>query len=155
MPMQLLELKIPPPFVTLITGVAMFFLARELPLVALPSSWTFGVGFLLALMGGLIDLGGLLAFRRHKTTVNPMAPQRTTSIVRTGVYRYTRNPMYLGMVFLLVAWAVFMSSAWSLLAVPVFMGYMTRFQIKPEERVLAERFGQVYADYCGSVRRWL
>lgn len=153
--MRLLELKIPPPLLALVTAGAMFFLARSLPLVALPASWNSGAGLVLLVLGGLIDVGGLMAFRRSKTTVNPMTPQRTTAIVSTGVYRFTRNPMYLGLVIMLVAWAVYMSSAWALLGVPVFMAYITRFQIQPEERVLAARFGQSYADYCARVRRWL
>lgn len=153
--MRLLELKIPPPLVALVTAVAMFFLARSLPLVALPPSFNSGAALVLLVLGASIDVGGLMAFRRSKTTVNPMTPQRTTAIVSTGVYRFTRNPMYLGLVIMLVAWAVYLSSAWALLGVPVFMAYITRFQIQPEERALAARFGQGYADYCARVRRWL
>lgn len=153
--MRLLELKIPPPLVAVISAGAMFFLARSLPLVMLPPAWNSGVALVLLVCGALIDLGGLMAFRRSKTTVNPMTPQRTTALVSTGVYRWTRNPMYLGMVFILGAWAVYLSSAWALVGVPVFMAYITRFQIQPEERALAARFGQGYADYCAHVRRWL
>lgn len=153
--MRQLELKIPPPLVGIVTAAAMFFVARFLPLVALAPSWSSGAALVLLVAGALIDLAGLLAFRRSKTTVNPMTPQRTTAIVSTGVYRFTRNPMYLGMVFMLTAWAVYMGSAWALVGVPVFMAYITRFQIQPEERALAARFGQRYADYCGRVRRWL
>lgn len=153
--MRLLELKIPPPLVAVISAGAMFFLARSLPLVTLPPAWNSGVALVLLVCGALIDLGGLMAFRRSQTTVNPMTPQRTTALVSTGVYRWTRNPMYLGMVFILGAWAVYLSSAWALVGVPVFMAYITRFQIQPEERALAARFGQGYADYCAHVRRWL
>ena len=153
--MRLLELKIPPPLVAVVTAAGMFLLARSLPLVTLPPAWNSGVALVLLVLGALIDLGGLMAFRRSKTTVNPMTPQRTTALVSTGVYRLTRNPMYLGMVFILLAWAVYLSSAWALVGVPVFMAYITRFQIQPEERALAARFGQGYADYCARVRRWL
>ena len=153
--MRLLELKIPPPLVAVVTAAGMFLLARSLPLVALPPAWNSGAALVLLVLGALIDLGGLMAFRRSKTTVNPMTPQRTTALVSTGVYRLTRNPMYLGMVFILGAWAVYLSSAWALVGVPVFMAYITRFQIQPEERALAARFGQGYADYCAHVRRWL
>lgn len=153
--MRLLELKIPPPLVAVATAAGMFLLARSLPLVMLSPAWNSGAALVLLVCGALIDLGGLMAFRRSKTTVNPMTPQRTTALVSTGVYRLTRNPMYLGMVFILLAWAVYLSSAWALVGVPVFMAYITRFQIQPEERALAARFGQGYADYRAQVRRWL
>ena len=150
-----LELKIPPPLVAVMTAGAMYGVASLLPVLALSPSVRVGAALALAVAGASFDLAGLVAFRRAKTTVNPMAPQRSSSVVSTGVYRFTRNPMYLGLVFLLLAWAVYLSSAWALLGVPVFMAYITRFQIKPEENVLAARFGKSYADYCTRVRRWL
>ena len=130
--MPQLELKIPPPLVAVITAGAMY-----------------------GVVGASFDVAGLIAFRRAKTTVNPMAPHQSSSVVSTGIYRFTRNPMYLGLVFLLLAWAVYFSSAWALLGVPAFMAYITQFQIKPEEHVLAARFGKAYTDYCARVRRWI
>ena len=153
--MRLLELKIPPPLVTLMTAAAMYGVAKLLPVWALLPTLRTGAALTLVVVGVSFDAAGLIAFRRAKTTVNPMTPQRSTSVVSTGVYRFTRNPMYLGLAFLLTAWAVYLSSAWALLGVPVFMAYITRFQIQPEERALAARFGQSYVDYCARVRRWL
>ena len=150
-----LELKIPPPLVAVMTAGAMYGVASLLPVLALSPSVRVGAALALAVEGASFDLAGLVAFRRAKTTVNPMAPHQSSSVVSTGVYRFTRNPMYLGLVFLLLAWAVYLSSAWALLGVPVFMAYITRFQIKPEENVLAARFGKSYADYRARVRRWL
>ena len=150
-----LELKIPPPLVAVMTAGAMYGVASLLPVLALSPSVRVGAALALAVAGASFDLTGLVAFRRAKPTVNPMAPQRSSSVVSTGVYRFTRNPMYLGLVFLLLAWAVYLMSAWALLGVPVFMAYITRFQIKPEESVLAARFGKSYTDYCARVRRWL
>ena len=155
MSMRQLELKIPPPLVAVITASAMYGVASLLPVLALSPSVRVGSALALAVAGASFDLVGLMAFRRAKTTVNPMAPQRSTTVVSTGVYRFTRNPMYLGLVFFLLAWAVYLASAWALLGVPVFMAYITRFQIQPEERVLAARFGKSYTDYCARVRRWL
>ncbi|MEO5607131.1 MAG: isoprenylcysteine carboxylmethyltransferase family protein [Polaromonas sp.] len=150
-----LELKIPPPLVAVMTAGAMYGVASLLPVLALSPSVRVGAALVLAVAGASFDVAGLMAFRRAKTTVNPMAPHQSSSVVSTGVYRFTRNPMYLGLVFLLLAWAVYLSSAWALLGVPVFMAYITRFQIKPEENVLAARFGKTYADYRARVRRWL
>ncbi|MEO7401164.1 MAG: isoprenylcysteine carboxylmethyltransferase family protein [Polaromonas sp.] len=153
--MPQLELKIPPPLMAAVTAGAMYGVAALLPVLALPPSLRMGAALVLAVAGASFDVTGLIAFRRAKTTVNPMAPQKSSAVVSTGVYRLTRNPMYLGLVFLLLAWAVYLSSAWALLGVPAFMACITRFQIKPEERVLAARFDLRYADYCARVRRWL
>ncbi|MEO7953830.1 MAG: isoprenylcysteine carboxylmethyltransferase family protein [Polaromonas sp.] len=153
--MTQLELKIPPPLIAAVSAGIMYGVATLLPVLSLPPSLRAGTALVLAVVGGSLDVAGLMAFRRAKTTVNPMAPQQSSSVVSTGVYRFTRNPMYLGLVCLLLAWAVYLSSAWALLVVPAFMAYITRFQIKPEESVLAARFGSAYAKYCARVRRWL
>lgn len=72
-----------------------------------------------------------------------------------GPYRFTRNPMYLGMVLILLAWCLWLGNAAALLALAAFVGYITRFQIVPEERALAGRFGAAYEDYRRRVRRWV
>lgn len=153
--MPQLELKIPPPLIAAASAGLIYGVATWLPVLPLPASLRVGGALALAVAGAALDVAGLIAFRRAKTTVNPMTPQRSASVVSTGVYRFTRNPMYLGLVCLLLAWAVYLSSAWALLVLPVFMAYITRFQILPEERALAARFGSAYADYCARVRRWL
>ena len=99
-----LELKIPPPLVAVMTAGAMYGVASLLPVLALSPSVRVGAALALAVAGASFDLAGLVAFRRAKTTVNPMAPHQSSSVVSTGVYRFTRNPMYLGLVFLLLAW---------------------------------------------------
>jgi protein-S-isoprenylcysteine O-methyltransferase Ste14 len=109
----------------------------------------------LVLLGGGISLAGVISFRRAKTTVNPMKPGTTSSLVTTGIYRITRNPMYVGVLFVLVAWAVFLSSVWAFVGPLVFVLYINRFQIAPEERVLSAMFGTAYSNYLAKVRRWL
>ena len=84
-----------------------------------------------------------------------MKPQAASSLVVAGVYKITRNPMYLGLSLVLVGWAVFLWSAWALLGPVVFVAYISRFQIAPEERVLASLFGSEYSAYKTKVRRWL
>jgi protein-S-isoprenylcysteine O-methyltransferase Ste14 len=107
------------------------------------------------LVGIGFSVGGVLAFRRARTTLNPTKPEQASSLVRSGVYRVTRNPMYVGLLCVLVAWAVFLSSAWALLGPLIFVLYIGRFQIAPEERALAKLFGSEFADYQAKVRRWL
>lgn len=109
----------------------------------------------IASVGVIIGMAGAIRFRHAKTTVNPMKPQMTSSLVTGGIYRYTRNPMYLGLLFVVVAWAVFLSSPWSLSGAVAFVLYIGRFQIIPEERVLSGLFGAAYTAYQLRVRRWL
>jgi protein-S-isoprenylcysteine O-methyltransferase Ste14 len=109
----------------------------------------------LVLLAAAFDLSGLLAFRRARTTINPMKPGASSAMVSGGVYRITRNPMYVGLVLLLCGWSVYLGSPWAWLAPLAFAAYVTRFQIVPEERVLARLFGAEYAAYRARVRRWL
>lgn len=154
--MSALDLKIPPPLVAAVVAGAMFAAAKLLgPVLALPPGVRVPAALALAGVGACLDVVALLAFRKARTTVNPLAPQRSTAVVSRGVYRVTRNPMYLGMALILLGWAVFLAAPWALLGPVVFVTYMTRFQIQPEERALAARFGASYSAYCARVRRWL
>ena len=153
--MPSLELKIPPPAVALVVALAMGWVTRYGVLEGVPPPWRIGVALAVAAVGACFDVAGIIAFRRAKTTVNPMKPEKSAALVSTGVYRITRNPMYVGMVFILLAWAVYLTSAWALFGPLVFAAYITHFQIKPEERVLAARFGVEFASYQARVRRWL
>lgn len=100
-------------------------------------------------------LAGVISFRRARTTVNPLKPETATALVTSGVYRYTRNPMYLGMLAILVAWAAFLASPAALLGPLGFWTYIQRFQIRPEEKMLTSLFGRAFTDYTSRVRRWL
>ncbi|MFG5779717.1 methyltransferase family protein [Comamonas sp. J-3] len=153
--MRALELKIPPPVVALLCAALMWAVAHYWPSSAWAGPWRLPLTLLLVALGGAADLSGLLAFRRHRTTVNPLAPQNSSTVVQDGIYRYSRNPMYLGMALLLTAWAVWLAQPACLLVLPLFVGYITRFQILPEERILQARFGTPYQDYLRRVRRWL
>jgi protein-S-isoprenylcysteine O-methyltransferase Ste14 len=153
--MQAFELKIPPPLVALLVAIAMWSAASFVPLLELPPMVRKSVAIAIALAGAAFDIAGALSFRRARTTINPMKPHSTTVLVNSGVYRVTRNPMYVGLLFILLSWAVFLSSAWALLGPLAFYLYIGRFQIAPEERVLSELFGNKYAAYKAEVRRWL
>ncbi|MCU0925619.1 MAG: isoprenylcysteine carboxylmethyltransferase family protein [Hydrogenophaga sp.] len=155
MMLNALELKIPPPVVALLLGVAAWWLAPVSPALAWPEALRIGLTVLLALLGLTLDFSGLVAFVRRHTTINPLSPRKSTALVTSGVYRFTRNPMYLGLACLLTAWAIWLG-AWLPFAAPVlFVLYITRFQIQPEERVLAQLFGPAFTDYTGRVRRWI
>ncbi len=153
--MRSLELRIPPPLVALLTALAMWAVARVSIRIVVDA----GVRGLLAagllLLGLGISIAGVVAFRRARTTVNPLRPEATTALVVSGIYRRTRNPMYLGMAIALVAWAVQLAAPWAMLGPVAFVAWITRFQIVPEERALANRFGSGFDDYRRKVSRWL
>ena len=153
--MPSLELKIPPPVVAVLVALAMGWVSRYGVLEGVPLAWRVGAALVFAAVGAAFDVAGIIAFRRAKTTVNPMKPEKSAVLVSSGVYRITRNPMYVGMVFILLAWAVVLASLWALFGPILFAVCTTRFQIKPEERVLAARFGDEFASYRARVRRWL
>ena len=109
-----------------------------------------------ALLGAVICILGLVEFRRLRTTVDPTRPMQASALVTGGIYRVSRNPMYLGFLLLLVAWGVCLAHAPALLLGPAaWLLYMNRFQIVAEEQALAAKFGEEYRRYRSRVRRWL
>ena len=153
--MAWLDHKIPPPIVGAVAALAMWGLSMAGPQFDMAlAPRTVAVGILIA-ASLAFDLLGLLAFRSAHTTVNPLKPERASVLVQGGVYRFTRNPMYVGLGLLLLAWAVYLSALLPFAAPAAFVLYVTRFQIQPEERVLRQLFGQEYQDYATRVRRWL
>ena len=151
--MKNLELKIPPAIVFLICALTMWGIARLLPFGALPHLPV--VAIAVAGIGIGISFAGVWSFRKARTTVNPLDPSQTTHFVSEGVYQLSRNPMYVGLACCLLAWAIWLSYLLTWIGVPLFIIYMTRFQIIPEERTLRLKFGKEYENYCLKVRRWL
>jgi protein-S-isoprenylcysteine O-methyltransferase Ste14 len=150
-----LDLKIPPLLVAVLTAFVMMALSRVAPALAYAWPWRFAGGLSLIVVGGAVALAGVVEFRRRRTTVNPMTPGAASTIVSSGVYRWSRNPMYLGFLCALAGLAVYLSNAASLVMIAAYVAYMNRYQIGPEERALHARFGPEYAAYMASVRRWL
>jgi protein-S-isoprenylcysteine O-methyltransferase Ste14 len=153
--MSSLELRIPPVVILLVMAVAMWLVARALPSwgVSVPARAWLAVA--LAVAGVAIALAGIREFRRARTTLHPQTPEQSSSVVRSGIYRYSRNPMYVGMLCVLVAWAAWLGNVASLLLAAAVVPYMNRFQIQPEERALLQKFGAEYAGYLRQTRRWL
>ncbi|MEZ5479760.1 MAG: isoprenylcysteine carboxylmethyltransferase family protein [Thiolinea sp.] len=151
----MLKTVIPPPVYALAAAGVMWGLDRYWPVLEwLAPPWN-RVGWLLMGGGFLLDLGSLGMFLRARTTPNPMRPGRASQLVVSGMYRYTRNPMYLGMLLVLTGWALHLGSLTPWLVLPLFVWVLTVQQIIPEEQVLAEKFGQSYREYQQRVRRWL
>lgn len=152
--MRALELKIPPPVVALLFAAAMWLVPHAFGTFGLPLGWRIGLGIALACIGQVISISGMVAFRRARTTINPLKPSAASSLVQRGVYRFTRNPMYVGLLLSLAGWAVYLGHAFPFLGLPVFVWYITQFQIKPEERILTSMFGAQFTGYTQRVRRW-
>lgn len=153
--MRILENRIPPPLIGLAIGALMGWIAVHAPDFAWPVRAPAAAAMVVAVFGFGIALSGVLAFRKARTTVNPLDPTKASAIVTDGIYRRTRNPMYLGMLILLCGWAVFLSNTLALLPLPLFVLYINRFQIAPEERALQGLFGAEFEAYRQRVRRWL
>ncbi|AHI28059.1 methyltransferase family protein [Marinobacter similis] len=153
--MKALELKVPPVVLVAIAVGGMWAVAGLSPALnfAIPgvAGWSTGI----AAFGVCIAILGVLQFRVAETTVDPRVPNQSTNLVVSGVYRYSRNPMYLGFFLVLCAWGLYLGSVISLLFLPVFILYMNRFQIVPEERFMHEQFGEVYDKFRSEVRRWI
>ena len=153
--MSALENKVPPPIVALLIGAVMWAVERLSPLPEGGSPSRLAISGGLACLGVLFVMLGMLAFRRAKTTINPVNIGAASSIVTSGIYRYTRNPMYVGFALMLAGWAVHIAVPLVLVGPVVFILFITRFQIIPEERVLTSKFGGEYRKYQERVRRWL
>lgn len=153
--MSFLELKIPPVAQALLIALMMWLLAISTPAFALAVAAKSLVCGTLLVAGAVVGLSGVVAFRRAQTTVNPLVPDSASALVTCGVYRITRNPMYLGLLLWLVAWGIWLSNLFALLCLPLYVAYMHRFQILPEERALQISFGEAYLTYQRQVRRWL
>lgn len=153
--MSTLDLKIPPPVIALSCMALAWLLARLTPGLTYLLPARIPVAVILVLAGVSLTFSGLFAFRRANTTLNPHTPEKSTSMVRSGPYRFTRNPMYLGLACVLLGVCTYLANPLTLVAVAAFIAYLTAFQIMPEERLLLEKFGAPYAQYTSSVRRWL
>ena len=153
--MHFLELKIPPPVVALVLAVMMWLIPSLVGIVEAPFAVRVGLAVALVVVGQFISVSGIVEFRRARTTINPIKASAASSLVCSGIYRFTRNPMYVGLFLTLLGWAVYLANPLSLLFLVVYVLYITRFQIKPEERSLLRIFGEPYAAYMQRVRRWV
>ena len=154
--MSAIELKVHPPIVMLVCALMAWIISRVF--IHPPMANTFvlllvamivlGIGILLATLA-------VLEFRRYDTTIEPTKPEDTSHLVTGGVYKITRNPMYLALLLVLSSWTIFLGNVFAAPILLIFVIYITRFQIRPEERIMASKFGEAYAIYCRKVRRWI
>lgn len=150
-----MQLLVPPPLVGFLAGLIMWFLAREASMLTFSFMGQREAAYMLIATGFSIDIMAIASFRKAKTTINPLSPEKTSKLVVSGIYRFTRNPMYLGMLIILIGCAIWLGSALNVIVLAAFIAYITIFQIKPEEARLEELFGDELSAYMNKVRRWV
>lgn len=147
--------RFPPLAVATSFGIAMWGVARALPALRCDFIGRRPIALGLFALGVAISLAGVIAFRRARTTTNPLRPDAASVLVVTGIYTHTRNPMYLGFVVMLLAWCAWLAHPVTVLGIPGFVAWMNRFQIPAEERAIGALFGAEFERYCARVRRWI
>ena len=153
--MNALALKVPPVAQVIITAAAMYGVSKMVPALTFSLNGSTALAVALGVMGLSLGIMGVTQFRIAQTTPNPQALEKVSSLVTSGVYQYSRNPMYVGLVLILLGWAFYLSHFLAFVLLPIFILYITRFQIQPEERMMAQKFGKTYQDYLNKVRRWI
>ena len=148
-----METKIPPPIVTLVFGLSIYF-SRGI-FQAVEIKYSFYIGILLLILGLAVLIFAVRLFRKDKTTVNPLSPEQATKLVTDGIFKYSRNPMYLGMALILCSIAVIFNLIGGIVLVALFCFYITKFQIIPEERAMSNLFSQDFNKYKQATRRWI
>lgn len=149
-----MKLKIPPVFVVLIFAGAMYLLDQWLPFGEFDFFGRSVLTWILAAGSLLVSLAALGQFAKSRTSINPSKPDKASTLVTGGIFRFSRNPMYLGMLMLLLAWGLWLGNAFNTLLAALFVAYMNHFQIQPEEEALEARFGKAYRKYLFETRRW-
>lgn len=153
--MSALELKIPPVLVSVLFAALMWLLATITPGVPILPILKKGLLVLFVGLAAWPGLSSVATFKKANTTVNPLNPDACSSLVVSGMYRHSRNPMYLALLLVLIGWGFYLANPFSLLAAGGFVIYMNRFQIQPEERALEKAFGEEFNNYRKRVRRWI
>ena len=153
--MKILEKRIPPPLVAILFGFLMKLLSCCNLAIEIPMSLKILVCSCLIVLALIIDISAIISFRKFRTTINPLNPSAATKLVVNGVYKFSRNPMYLGMVLFLRARGFYLGALLTLLIIPVFIFYITHFQIIPEEKSLQKIFENDFLDYKSKVNRWI
>ncbi len=150
-----MQLLIPPPVVFLVVAAAMWAVDRVLPFARINSALLPSLALALLMAGLLLMVAAAASLILSRTTINPLRPDNASRLVTSGIFRLSRNPIYLGDLLLLAGWALWLGNALNAAGLVAFVWYIQRFQIMPEEQALQRLFGESYRAYCANVRRWL
>ena len=150
-----MKLLIPPPIVGLIFAAIIWVCNMVFPSGHISFAGQLALAVVLVALGFSISVAAAISFKKASTQIDPREPSKSQSIVQTGIFRYSRNPMYLGLVFVLVGWVVWLGNWAGVAFIALFIWYISRFQIAPEEEALKPKFGAEYEAYLRKVRRWI
>ena len=146
-------IKIPPPILVLILITSNYFFRNQLEIIYLP--YKHSISILMFLVGTLILINPVFKFIKSKTTVNPIKFRKVSKLITTGIFKYSRNPMYLGLIFIIISTSIFYLNYYSIITPFIFYFWINRFQIKREEIFLEKKFGKEYVSYKSKTRRWI
>ena len=152
--MKSLELKVPPVMVVLLLLLGMFISRSYFPIFPIPSGLATGFAIAIICCANVFGIMAARDFSKFKTTLNPHAPQNTTYLVTKGVYAVTRNPMYVALIMVVAAGGIYLMHAGVIVFVVIAFFYLQEFQIKPEEKMLENKFGEAFTKYKNTVPRW-
>ena len=145
--------KIPPPIVTIFFGLCIYLSRSYFPVFSGSALNVLSIFFFVC--GIFVFAAAVISFKKQKTTVNPISIENASSLVVSGIFKQTRNPMYLGMSLVLLGLTFKFNLIGGLLFTSIFMLFITIFQIKPEEIAMEKLFDQEWKNYTKNVRRWL
>ena len=146
-------IKIPPPLIVLTLIISIYFSSKKIDLINIP--FQLEISFFILSLGILVFINPVLKFIKSKTTINPIQFEETNRLVTSGIFKYSRNPMYLGMLMIIISTSIFYLNIYSILTPFLFVFWINKFQIKREEAFLAEKFGKEYLSYKNKTRRWI
>ncbi len=146
-------IKIPPPLIVLTLIISIYFSSKKIDLINIP--FQLEISFFILSLGILVFINPVLKFIKSKTTINPIQFEETNRLVTSGIFKYSRNPMYLGMLMIIISTSIFYLNIYSILTPFLFVFWINKFQIKREEVFLTEKFGKEYLSYKNKTRRWL
>ena len=148
-----IKTKIPPPLVALTFGFLINYTKSIFPKIEI--KWGDVFGSIIIIFGIIIILSAIVLFKKYKTTITPLKPSKATKLIVSGVYKFSRNPMYLGLLMIVISTSIFYLNIFSIVTPVLFVSWINRFQIGREEIFLTEKFGKEYILYKTKTRRWI
>ena len=146
-------LKIPPPLLVLILVVSNYFSSKKIGLILISNQKL--ISFIIFLIGVIILINPIVKFIKSKTTIDPIKFKKVNKLITSGIYKYSRNPMYLGLLMIVISTSILYLNIFSIATPMLFYFWINRFQIKREEIFLTEKFGKEYLLYKAKTRRWI
>ena len=148
-----IKTKFPPPLVALTFGFLIKYTKAISPKIEIRNEIIFGS--LMIISGLIIILSAIILFKKYQTTITPLNPSNATKLITGGIYKFSRNPMYLGLLLVLLGISIILNLTGGFFLIPLFILYLNLFQIIPEENAMVDLFKDEFLEYKKNVRRWI